>query len=196
MVCEFKIVLASSSPRRIELMKGLGLEFINVTPEEKEDNLTGDPVERVERNSLRKAVSVQDLHPDSLIIGSDTVVSLGGTILGKPVDRVDAIRMLRGLSGNCNIVYTGVSLLDTRSGKHSTRHLSTKVWFKELPDETIIDYIDSGEPMDKAGAYGIQGLGGELVERIEGSYTNVVGFPMELVTEMLSDSGVRPRKNI
>ena len=190
MVCEFKIVLASSSPRRIQLLQELGLEFIHVSPDAKEDNESRDPVKRVELNSLRKAESVQNHHPESLIIGSDTVVSMGGEIMGKPVDREDATKMLGRLSGNCNVVYTGVSVLDTRNRKRITRHASTKVWFRQLTDEKIREYIRSGEPLDKAGAYGIQGLGGELVDRIEGSYSNVIGLPIELLRDMLREFGV------
>ena len=183
-------MLASSSPRRIQLLHDLELDFINVSPDTKEDNASSDPVERVELNSLRKAESVQDQYSESLIIGSDTVVSLGGEIMGKPVDREDAMRMLGVLSGNCNEVYTGVSIIDARSGKRMTHHASTKVWFKELSNEIISEYIKSGEPLDKAGAYGIQGLGGKLVDRIEGSYSNVVGLPLELLSEMLREFGV------
>ena len=190
MVSEFKIVLASSSPRRIELFASLGICFNHISPDVEEDNTSMDPIERVERNSLKKAESIQDQHLDSLIIGSDTVVSHGKEIMGKPVDKSDAVNMLRKLSGKCNIVYSGVSVLDQRSGKNLTRHAITKVWFNELSEEHIRDYVNSGEPMDKAGAYGIQGLGGELVEMIEGSYSNVVGLPLELLTEMLSDLGI------
>lgn len=190
MVFKYKIVLASSSPRRIQLMRELGLDFIHVSPEGEEDNLSSDPVKRVEINSVRKAESVQNQHPDSLIIGSDTVVSLGGEIMGKPVDSANAERMLGDLSGNCNLVYTGVSVLDTRSGKRMTCHASTKVWFKQIADERIREYVRSGEPLDKAGAYGIQGLGGELVDRIEGSYSNVVGLPVDLLADMLREFGV------
>lgn len=191
MVCGFKIVLASSSPRRIELMKELGLDFTHVSPDAVEDNTSRDPIERVEKNSRMKAESLQAHHPSSLIIGSDTVVSLGGEIMGKPVNEADAVRMLRDLSGNCNRVYTGISIFDSGSGKQLTRHACTKVWFKELSEEIIREYVSSGEPLDKAGAYGIQGLGGELVERIYGSYMNVVGLPLELLIEMLLELGVR-----
>ena len=190
MVCEYKILLASSSPRRIQLMRSIGLDFNQASPEAEEDNTLSDPVARVELNSLRKAESVRIHHPGSLIIGSDTVVSLGGEIMGKPTDEDDAERMLRDLSGKCNTVFTGISIINTESGKQMTRHASTRVWFKQLTEEKIRDYVNSGEPLDKAGSYGIQGLGGELVDRIEGSYSNVVGFPLELLTEMLSEFGI------
>ncbi len=171
-------------------MKSLGLDFNQASPEAEEDNTLSDPVARVELNSLRKAESVRIHHPDSLIIGSDTVVSLGGEILGKPTDRDDAEIRLRDLSGKCNTVFTGISIINTEFGQRMTRHASTRVWFKQLTDEKIRDYVNSGEPLDKAGSYGIQGLGGELVDRIEGSYSNVVGFPLELLTEMLSEFGI------
>lgn len=190
MVCEFKIVLASSSPRRIELMKELGLDFIHEPPQTEEDNVTKDPVKRVEENSFRKAQSVQKQHPNSLIIGSDTVVYLEGEIFGKPVDEAHASKILFNLSGKCNRVYTGVTVLNSNSGKTDTRHDCTKVWFRELSEQIVQDYVTSGEPLGKAGAYGIQGKGGDLIDRIDGSYSNVVGLPLELLSEILEYSGV------
>jgi len=171
-------------------MKSLGLEFYQASPEAEEDNTLSDPVARVELNSIRKAESVRSQHPDTLVIGSDTVVSLGGEIMGKPTDEDDAEMMLRNLSGKCNTVFTGISIIIIESRQRMTRNASTKVWFKQLTEEQIRDYVNTGEPLDKAGSYGIQGLGGELVDRIEGSYSNVVGFPLELLTEMLSEFGI------
>ena len=120
-----------------------------------------------------------------MIVASDTLVALDGRSLGKPEDRADAIRMLRELSGRDHDVYTGVCLLDTESGKFETIVERTAIHFVELSDETIENYVDSGEPMDKAGAYAIQGGAGKFVDYIDGSFDNVMGFPTEAFAEML-----------
>ncbi len=190
MVSELKIVLASSSPRRIRLLRELGVEFTHMDPTGKEDNSILDPGKRVEYNSLTKAMSLVNSQEKALIIGSDTVVHLNKRILGKPKDEADAKLMLRELSGNCNQVYTGISIVNSTSRRTLTRYTITKVWFKNLSDSAINEYVSSGEPLDKAGAYGIQGLGGELVDRFEGSYSNVIGFPLELLFEMLQEFGI------
>lgn len=184
MVCELKILLASSSQRRIDLMRELGYDFEAVSPDVAEDKESRDPVVRVEGNAERKARSMEG-RPGRIIIGADTVVFHGGEILGKPGGAEEAALMLRKLSGKPHRVYTGVSVLNPDTGEYLTRHEETTVWFRELDDETIEAYVGTGEPLDKAGAYGIQGKGGALVERIEGSYSNVVGLPMGLVREML-----------
>jgi septum formation protein len=184
LVCELKILLASSSQRRIDLMIDLGYDFEAVSPDVAEDEESRDPVMRVEGNAERKARSMEG-RPGRIIIGADTVVFHGGEILGKPGGAGEAALMLRKLSGKSHSVYTGVSVLNSDTGMVLTRHEETTVWFRELDDETIEAYVGTGEPLDKAGAYGIQGKGGSLVERIEGSYSNVVGLPMELVREML-----------
>jgi septum formation protein len=184
LVCELKILLASSSQRRVALMRELGYDFEVVSPDVAEDEESKDPVVRVEGNAERKARSMEG-RPDRIIIGADTVVFHGGEILGKPGGAGEAALMLRNLSGKPHMVYTGVSVLNPDTGECLTRHEETTVWFRELDDETIEAYVGTGEPLDKAGAYGIQGKGGALVERIEGSYSNVVGLPMGLVREML-----------
>ena len=183
-----RILLASSSPRRIELLGQLGLDFTHVAPDVEEEESSLDPVERVEGNARRKAMSVSA--PDSVVIGSDTVVELDGQILGKPSDEDEAKVMLASLSGCVHQVYSGLSLVF--KGKSVTRHACTKVWFRTLSDKEIDDYVESGEPLDKAGSYGIQGLGRVLVEKIEGSYSNVVGLPLELLEEMLLEFGIKP----
>jgi septum formation protein len=184
LVCELKILLATSSQRRIDLMVELGLDFEAVSPDVVEDDDSKDPVMRVEGNAERKARSME-ARPGRIIIGADTVVFHGGEILSKPSGAGEAALMLRKLSGKPHRVYTGVSVLNPDTGEYLTRHEETTVWFRELDDETIEAYVGTGEPLDKAGAYGIQGKGGALVERIEGSYSNVVGLPMGLVREML-----------
>lgn len=165
-------------------MRELGYDFEAVSPDVAEDKESRDPVVRVEGNAERKARSMEG-RPGRIIIGADTVVFHGGEILGKPGGAEEAALMLRKLSGKPHRVYTGVSVLNPDTGEYLTRHEETTVWFRELDDETIEAYVGTGEPLDKAGAYGIQGKGGALVERIEGSYSNVVGLPMGLVREML-----------
>lgn len=165
-------------------MGELGLDFEVVNPDVVEDEESRDPVVRVVGNAQRKARSLEG-RPGRLIIGADTAVFHGGEILGQPNGEGEAALMLRKLSGKSHKVYTGVSVLNSDTGKILTRHEETTVWFKELDDETIAAYVGTCESLDKAGAYGIQGEGGALVERIEGSYSNVVGLPLELVREML-----------
>ena len=184
LVCELKILLASSSQRRIDLIGELGLDFEAVNPDMVEDEESWDPVARVTGNAQRKAMSLEG-RPGHLIIGADTVVFHDGEILGKPNGDGEAALMLKKLSGKSHKVYTGVSVLNSDTGEVLTCYEETTVWFKELDDEIIEAYVGTCEPLDKAGAYGIQGKGGALVERIEGSYSNVVGLPLELVQEML-----------
>jgi septum formation protein len=183
-----KILLASSSPRRIELLGQLGLNFTHVTPDVEEEESSLDPVERVEGNALRKAMSVSA--PNAVVIGADALVELDGQIFGKPSDENEAKIMLASLSGRVHHVYSGLSLVF--KGNCVTRHACTKVWFRTLSDKEIDDYVESGEPMDKAGSYGIQDSGRVLVEKIEGSYSNVVGLPLELLEEMLLKLGIKP----
>ena len=166
-------------------MGELELDFEAINPTADEDEGSRDPVVRVEENARRKARSM-DSRQGYIIIGADTVVYQDGEILGKPGGPGKAEVMLRKLSGRPHNVYTGVSMINYDTGEELTRHAETTVWFKELDDDTIGAYMATGEPFDKAGAYGIQGKGGALVERIEGSYSNVVGLPMELVREMLN----------
>lgn len=194
MVCELKILLASSSQRRIDLIEELGLDFKVANPNAIEDKDSQDPVVRVEGNAQRKAKSLEGL-PGQLIIGADTVIYHKGEILGKPEGAREAVIMLRKLSGKPHKVYTGVCILCSDTGEAITRHEETTVWFKEFDDEIIEKYVGTGEPLDKAGAYGIQGKGGALVERIEGSYSNVVGLPLELVREMLDKIYEQKLKN-
>ena len=177
--------MASSSPRRLDLIRELGWDFKVANPTVVEDEESMNPVERVEVNAQRKARSIEGCQ-GYLIIGADTVVFHEGEILGKPGESGKAAMMLRKLSGKPHKVYTGVTILNSDTGEKLTRHEETTVWFKELDDETIETYVATGEPLDKAGAYGIQGEAGALVDRIEGSYSNVVGLPLELVREMLN----------
>ena len=183
------IVLASASPRRRELLSHFPIEF-TVDPAAGPENppAGADPEALVKTLASAKAAEVAARHPDSLVIGADTVVELDGRILGKPADRDDAFRMLRSLSGREHRVYTGVALICADASLCNAER--TRVHFREMTDREILAYIDSGEPMDKAGAYGYQGLAGLFVERIEGDFFNVVGLPLCLLGRMLDTIGV------
>lgn len=190
---KIKWVLASQSPRRKELLTQIGLSF-EVVVSRADENITEElsPGELVERLSLIKAEAVRDSlagrEDAPVVIGADTVVYHNGRILGKPKDEEDAFLMLRSLSGDTHSVFTGVSILFPDGTV--TFHSETKVTFDELSDAEIRAYIASGEPMDKAGAYGIQGLGGAFVTGIEGEYANVVGFPIGEFCRILRKKGL------
>lgn len=185
-----KWILASASPRRRELLAELIDEF-EVIPSLADENLEGDftPETLVKALAELKAKEVA-LRPENAgkaVIGSDTVVAFDGEVLGKPKDAADAFRMLKLLSGKAHAVYTGVCIARMDIDGYHARVCAEKtdVYFEELSDEWIQEYIRGGSPMDKAGAYGIQD--GGLVKKIEGSYTNVVGFPVEIAQEMIKD---------
>lgn len=180
------IVLASASPRRTELMTLAGLQFSVVPADICEDVLPGEaPAEHVMRLSREKADAVAGITEGRFFIGADTVVVLDGAILGKPVDEADADRMLRALSGRDHEVVTGFTVFDKVSCIHISRSVSTEVTFKTLEEKEISSYIASGCPMDKAGAYAIQGGAVHFVRSISGSYTNVIGLPMTELYEVL-----------
>lgn len=171
-----KIVLASSSPRRKELLETAGIDF-EIDVEGVDEILQGStPEEKVCSIAAQKCRPVAARRPNDCVIGADTVVSVDGDILGKPHGRRDAENMLRRLSGREHTVYTGVCI--SAHGKETVFSEATKVKFFDLSDEEISEYVASGEPMDKAGAYGIQGLGCTLIEGICGDYFNVVGLPV------------------
>ena len=185
------IILASQSPRRRELLEQVGLTDFVVRPAQgKEQADPALPPDRlVEQLSLQKAREVAACTgPDDLIIAADTVVAIDGQALGKPQDPDDARRMLSLLSGRTHTVYTGVTV--SRYGRFLTEHEATQVRFRGLSPKEISAYVASGEPMDKAGAYGIQGLGALLVEGIQGDYCNVVGLPLCRLGRMLSRFGL------
>jgi len=238
-----RIILASGSPRRRELLTQAGLAFCIRTADVDETPTVTEPAAVVEELSRRKAEAVaEELRNDAgktedtipaetagdtdgtvesageidisgpLIVAADTIVALDGEILGKPRDAEDAVRMLSELSGRTHEVYTGVTVLRGKAPDGETRNegngaaeavvtgetgawdavtfsTGTRVTFYPLTEEEIRDYVASGEPMDKAGAYGIQGLGARLVERIEGDYNNVVGFPLAHFLRILTDMG-------
>ena len=183
---KMKWVLASASPRRKELLAQIGLDF-EVIVSEADENVKGvsGPGELVEKLSMIKASAVKEASGKDYIIGADTVVCHNGEVLGKPKDKEDAFRMLKSLSGATHSVFTGVTVLLPE--EKITFHNETKVTFDLLSDDEILNYIESGEPMDKAGAYGIQGLGGAFVTSIEGEYANVVGFPIGEFSHILRE---------
>jgi septum formation protein len=183
---EKKLVLASSSPRRAELLRKAKVDFDILFPENiVEENISADPVSHVMELSRKKAESVVEKARNRLILGADTIVVLDGEILGKPRDKQDALRILRMLSSKEHKVYTGITLLDEKSGRRVSGYQLTRVKFNRLQEKEIEDYIESGEPLDKAGAYGIQGMGNFLVERIEGDLDNVIGLPGRKLKELL-----------
>ena len=185
-------ILASQSPRRKELMKKLIASFTIIPAKGEEkitDNLPPDAlVVELAKQKAEEIVSLPEAK-EKAVLGADTVVVLDGGILGKPKDEADAVRMLAALSGRSHEVYTGVYISYPEKGGRKTLcgAACTKVYFYELTQEKIATYVESGSPMDKAGAYGIQD--GGLVEKIEGSFSNVVGLPLELCEELIRKTG-------
>lgn len=189
----FRLILASNSPRRRELLRNAGFQF-DVRPSGIEENrLPGESPEDFARRLARdKARDVaRKSAPGSLVLGADTVVAINGEILEKPVDAADAARMLRMLSGQTHRVITGVCLVRVPEAVLAWTHETTLVTFRNLTEEEIGSYIESGEPFDKAGGYAIQGLASRFVPRIEGCYFNVVGLPIPLVYEILRSIGLK-----
>ena len=186
-----KIILASQSPRRKELLERMGIrDFETISPNVDESAFHGlPPEELVRRLSAEKAAAVAGkAGEDAIVIAADTVVALEGAVLGKPADELDAFKMLSALSGVRHQVYTGVTVC--RGGEKQTAHEVTDVTFRELSEEEIEHYIATGEPMDKAGAYGIQGYGALLIQGISGDYYNVMGLPVCRLSGMLARFGV------
>ena len=185
-----KIVLASQSPRRKELLGRMGLEFVTQASKIDESAFDGlEARELVATLSREKAQWIaRQLDGETLVIGADTVVVRDGAALGKPKDAEDAVAMLLSLSGRDHQVCTGVTVC--RGNRVLTQVEETQVTFRDLTEAEVRQYVSTGEPMDKAGAYGIQGLGGLLVEGIRGDYSNVVGLPVCRLGQMLKDFGV------
>jgi septum formation protein len=185
------IVLASSSPRRRELLERLGLKIV-VDPSEipEEHRSTMQPALLARDLSLRKAKLVASRHPNSVVIAADTFGVFRGIIMGKPESPTHAARMLALMSGDSHQVVTGFTIIDTAMGKTVTDSVITKVHFRSLTKKEIEAYVSTGEPLDKAGAYAIQGLGALLVDRIEGDFYNVIGLPLSRLTEILKEFGV------
>jgi len=185
------IILASGSPRRLELLKKAGIEDFRVIADTSDEIIIPglSPEEQVIRLSLQKARNVAKLTgKDDTIIAADTLVYLGNEPLGKPESLSDAKMMLKKLSGKMHSVYTGITLL--RRDKHISAAEKTDVYFREITDSEIKAYAETGEPMDKAGAYAVQGGAAIFTERIEGDYYNIMGLPLCRLSLMLKDFGV------
>ena len=188
-----RLILASGSPRRATLMTEHGYKFDIIHPPHEEPRDFGvrlAPAEVAEAISRFKAEGVATLVSEGLILSGDTIAALDGRIFGKPIDRDDARAILSAISGTTHEVISGVTLLNAATGDIVVRHATTAVIMRELSNEELEAYLDTNAWEGKAGAYGIQDKGDAFVERIEGSFSNVVGFPMELVTTMLAASGV------
>ena len=199
------LILASSSPRRQELLRQAGIAFQVHAAHINEDQIAGeDAREYALRLAREKAQAVATHYPQSYVLGADTIVVVDGEVLGKPKDHADAARMLRMLSGRSHEVTTAVSLIApdaAASGtvapgtvapgtRTETRTCTTKVYFRKLTEDEIQQYVAGGEPMDKAGAYAIQGGASRWTDRIEGEWSNVVGLPLSLVTDLLRTNGL------
>jgi septum formation protein len=185
------LTLASESPRRKRLLQSVGLDFRIVPSRVAESGApSGNPSSDAEKWAHAKSASISTAFPDSWVLGADTIVVVDGKIFGKPADRDEASSMLSELSGRAHDVITGICLMKASPGIYKTGSVTTKVLFKDLSRDEIEAYIRTGEPMDKAGAYGIQGIGAFLVRAIEGSYTNVVGLPLCEVLAWLMEEGV------
>lgn len=178
--------MASTSPRRAEILRKQRIDFEVISPDNiEEEKTSADPIKHVLELSKKKVESVSDKVQEGLILGADTIVVLNGEILGKPMDQADAERILKKLSGKTHRVYTGLTLMDKTSGKILSAYDCTEVKFNKLDQDDIRKYIGTGEPMDKAGAYGIQGMGSFLVNRIKGNLDNVIGLPMQKFEEIV-----------
>ena len=183
-----KVILASASPRRRELIENLKIDFEAKTADCEEEVIPGEhPRDTVMRLSLTKAQWIAERESEpAVVIGADTVVAIDDKILGKPSDEAEAAEMLRTLSGRTHTVYTGIAVIG--GGKTVSEYVATDVTFYKLSERQIENYISTGEPMDKAGAYGIQKYGSLLVEGIHGDYFNVVGLPVSRLSRILSEN--------
>ena len=188
-----RLILASGSPRRRQLLSEAGYEFEVVAP----------PVDEVSHgwltireltiwNAARKAAPVSEMLPDAVVLAADTLVAIDGQVLGKPADFEDAVGILQRLSGHAHEVWTAVRIVDRARGKSRSFHEMSRVHFRTLSEDAIRNYLAKIDPLDKAGAYAAQGDGKDIIEKIEGSYTNVVGLPMEKTGRALGAFGITP----
>jgi septum formation protein len=191
------LVLASASPRRRELLARAGLAFEVLPAEVAEDPRAGEaPRALVERLAAEKAASVRDrlpARPRRVVLGSDTIVTLDGEILGKPRDPEHAVGMLRRLAGRTHTVWTGVAVAETGAAALRVRSVESRVTLRAAGEAELRAYVAGGEPLDKAGAYALQGEGRRLVSRVEGSESNVIGLPLEETLALLAEAGLTPR---
>lgn len=184
-----KIILASSSPRRKEILENANVKFDIIKSEIDEVILDNElPSQVVMRLAFEKCIDIAAKHRESLVIGADTVVVLDDIILGKPKDIDEAIAMITQLSGKTHQVITGISLINLTANKKIIDYVVSNVKFKDLSAEDIKDYIQTNESLDKAGAYGIQGYGALLVEEIQGDYFNIVGLPISRLSDLLKQN--------
>lgn len=187
-----RIILASTSPRRKDLFELLQIPFEVIEPAYRERLCRALPPDQQARLFAEaKARSCADRFPDSLVIGSDTLIAVDGDVLGKPVDRVEARIMLRRLRGREHLIYTAVALVQKTTGVQDVVVETVRVWMKPLTDDEVEGYLQTGEGIGKAGAYAIQGSGGRLIEKIEGDYPAAVGLPLRRVALLLQQRGVR-----
>ncbi len=186
-----KIVLASASPRRTELLERAGLNFVVDASDFEEDLSLRMPARRLARYlSCEKAKAVAEKYMNAIIIAADTIISLDDKVLGKPHSDKGAISMLNILNGRAHYVITAFTIIDTGAGQRASRSVVTKVYFRKMTKDEIEAYVRTGEPLDKAGAYAIQGLGAAIVKKIEGDYNNVVGLPVDALMKELRKFGV------
>lgn len=186
-----RLILASTSPRRRELLALLHIPFEVAAPDFQEHIQPGlPPLEQVKEFAERKARSCEDRFPDGLILGCDTLIVIDSDVLGKPSNEVDAADMLHRLSGREHVIYTAVALNRTSDKKRTTAVETVRVWLRALSDAEIDLYVRTGEGMGKAGAYAIQGQGGQFIDRIEGDFTAAVGLPLRRVAAMLGEYGL------
>ncbi len=192
-----KIILASASPRRKEILGITGLKFsVCVSDYEEDLDLSLRPRELARFLSRKKAEAVSHKYRNAVIIAADTFIVFKNRLLGKPHTDKEAEKMLKLLNGQAHAVVTGFTIIDTGTGRKLSRSVETKVYFKRLSLEEIHAYVRSKEPLDKAGAYAIQGLGAVFIEKIEGDFFNVVGLPLCAVTESLKEFGVNVLKKV
>ena len=188
------LLLASNSPRRRELLAEAGFDFTTVAPRASERfDVDLTLRELTVFNAIRKAMSVARMHPRKIVLAADTLVGLDNQTIGKPKDRSDAIASLRRLSGRVHEVCSSVFICHFARGRSTSFQEISRVHFRKLSEAAIHAYIDKVNPLDKAGAYAAQGAGAEIIEKIEGSYTNVVGLPMEKTVVALAEFGINPK---
>lgn len=188
------LLLASNSPRRRQLLTEAGFEFATIAPDVSEKfDVDLTLRELTILNAMRKAISIARAHPGEIVLAADTLVALNDQIIGKPRDVDQAAVILRRLSGRAHEVCSAVFVYHLNSARSTSFYEISRVWFRRLSDAAIRAYLDKVNPLDKAGAYAAQGRGAEIVEKIEGCYTNVVGLPMEKTTAALAGFGIKPR---
>lgn len=185
-----KIVLASSSPRRVKLLKQLGVSFEVVEPDGVHEEEDGVPEEVVLRNAQAKADHVASKLDEGIVVGADTIVVLGDVIIGKAMTDTEATEMLTMLQGRTHRVLTGLAVVDVSSRRNETDIIETHVTFQPLSEEEIARYVATGEPLGKAGGYAVQGLGAVIVEEVHGCFYNVVGLPLHGLNVLLEKFGV------